>query len=41
MQALDWEANNLAEVDGSPSIDNPGGYDAVNRYGDEHILKLK
>ena len=36
MQALDWEANNLATVDGSPSIDNPGGYDAVNRYGDEH-----
>ncbi len=36
MQAYDWEANNLAAVDGSgTSADNLGGYDAVNRYGDE------
>lgn len=36
MQAYDWEANNLASVDGSgTSSSNPGGYDAVNRYGDE------
>lgn len=36
----DWEANNLNEVDRDDSsfvgIDNPGGYDAVNRYGDEN-----
>ncbi|MDC0249440.1 TonB-dependent receptor [Flavobacteriales bacterium] len=35
MQAQDWEANNMAAVDGTISSDNPGGYDAVNRYGDE------
>ncbi|MBT6807866.1 MAG: TonB-dependent receptor plug domain-containing protein, partial [Flavobacteriales bacterium] len=36
MQAHDWEADNMAQVDGTEaSIDNPGGYDAVNRYGDE------
>jgi iron complex outermembrane recepter protein len=37
----DWEADNLAEVDQADSlrvgVDNPGGYDAVNRYGDENI----
>ena len=36
----DWEANNLNEVDNEDSLlvgeDNPGGYDAVNRYGDEN-----
>lgn len=37
MQALDWEADNMAAVDGTISSDNPGGYDAVNRYGDEDI----
>jgi len=35
MQALDWEADNMAAVDGTISSNNPGGYDAVNRYGDE------
>ncbi|MEE2699831.1 MAG: TonB-dependent receptor [Bacteroidota bacterium] len=36
MQAYDWEANNLAAVDGTEMDENnPGGYDAVNRYGDE------
>ncbi len=38
MQAQDWEATNAAPVDGSPvGADNPGGYDAVNRYGDEDL----
>ncbi|MEO1416818.1 MAG: TonB-dependent receptor [Bacteroidota bacterium] len=46
MQADDWEANNMDESyrDTSDSravpyvgIDNPGGYDAVNRYGDENL----
>ena len=36
----DWEANNLNEVDAPDSarfgVDNWGGYDAVNRYGDEN-----
>jgi outer membrane cobalamin receptor len=35
MKAQDWEADNMAAVDGTISRDNPGGYDAVNRYGDE------
>ena len=36
MKAHDWEADNMAQVDGTDAeIDNPGGYDAVNRYGDE------
>ena len=35
MKAQDWEANNMAAVDGTTNINNPGGYDAVNRYGDE------
>ena len=37
MQANDWEADNLSSVDGSGTslASNPGGYDAVNRYGDE------
>jgi iron complex outermembrane receptor protein len=35
MQAHDWEADNMAAVDGTVSKSNPGGYDAVNRYGDE------
>jgi iron complex outermembrane receptor protein len=38
LQARDWEADNINPVDGSPvGIDNPGGYDAVNRYGDEDL----
>ena len=35
MQAHDWEADNMDAVDGTTSSDNPGGYDAINRYGDE------
>ena len=35
MQAHDWEADNMAAVDGTTSAHNPGGYDAINRYGDE------
>ncbi|MFM6999317.1 MAG: TonB-dependent receptor domain-containing protein [Bacteroidota bacterium] len=36
LRADDWEATNLKPTDGSASaIGNPGGYDAVNRYGDE------
>ena len=35
MQAHDWEADNMAAVDGTTPADNPGGYDAINRYGDE------
>ena len=35
MQAQDWEADNMAAVDGTNSANNPGGYDAINRYGDE------
>ena len=38
MRAYDWEANNMAAVDGTDTDENnPGGYDAVNRYGDEDI----
>ena len=37
MKARDWEANNLSPTPQSLSgISNPGGYDAVNRYGDEY-----
>jgi iron complex outermembrane receptor protein len=36
LQANDWEATNLDAVQGSEvGTDNWGGYDAVNRYGDE------
>ncbi len=36
LSADDWEATNLNPTDDSPSAaNNPGGYDAVNRYGDE------
>ena len=36
MQANDWQANNYAPVEGTDAGENnPGGYDAVNRYGDE------
>src|SRR5574343_271447 len=38
MRAYDWEANN---ADATPQslvgTNNPGGYDAVNRYGDENF----
>lgn len=37
MAADDWVANNYDQAFDSPSnINNPGGYDAVNRYGDEY-----
>ena len=36
MQANDWEANNIdASYDTESSVNNLGGYDAVNIYGDE------
>lgn len=36
MKAYDWEATNADPVKGSSNnANNPGGYDAVNRYGDE------
>jgi outer membrane receptor protein involved in Fe transport len=36
LKAYDWEADNLNPVYGSrEGSDNAGGYDAVNRYGDE------
>lgn len=37
MHANDWEATNYDTTSQSPTgIKNPGGYDAVNRYGDEY-----
>ncbi|MEO8148455.1 MAG: TonB-dependent receptor [Bacteroidia bacterium] len=37
MQAKDWEANNSDATQQSKSPEgSPGGYDAVNRYGDEY-----
>lgn len=37
MSADDWVANNYDQAFDSPSAaNNPGGYDAVNRYGDEY-----
>jgi outer membrane receptor protein involved in Fe transport len=37
MQARDWEATNYDATEQSPVDErNPGGYDAVNRYGDEY-----
>ncbi len=39
LQADDWVAENFQAVDGSPTpTGNPGGWDAVNIYGDEYIL---
>jgi len=38
MRANDWEANNSNSVEGlDTDQNNPGGYDAVNRYGDENL----
>lgn len=38
-RVYDWEANDpspsISSISDSIGIDNPGGYDAVNRYGDE------
>jgi len=39
LRAYDWEATNLDPIYGAlDGKDNPGGYDAVNRYGDEFSL---
>ncbi|MCB0570651.1 MAG: TonB-dependent receptor [Phaeodactylibacter sp.] len=39
LRADDWEAENDAAVDGTSTPQgNPGGWDAVNTYGDEYIL---
>ncbi|MFT7605876.1 MAG: iron complex outermembrane receptor protein, partial [Saprospiraceae bacterium] len=36
LRADDWVADNYDPVDGTDSgVDNPGGYDGVNSYGDE------
>jgi len=38
MSAYDWVADNSASVEGLDTDENnPGGYDAVNRYGDENL----
>lgn len=38
MCANDWEATNMAPTEQSLTDErNPGGYDAVNRYGDEEL----
>jgi len=38
LSADDWEANNVNSVEGlDTDVGNPGGYDAVNRYGDENL----
>jgi outer membrane receptor protein involved in Fe transport len=38
LQANDWVADNLDPIyDSEITADNPGGYDAVNRYGDEDL----
>ena len=38
LRALDWEADNLSATPQSRNKDdNPGGYDAVNVYGDEFL----
>ena len=37
-QANDWEADNYDPVFDSPAtVNNPGGFDAVNIYGDEYL----
>ena len=38
LSADDWVANNANSVEGLDTDENnPGGYDAVNRYGDENL----
>ncbi|MES2778905.1 MAG: carboxypeptidase-like regulatory domain-containing protein [Bacteroidota bacterium] len=38
MRAYDWEATNYTATSQSPvGAENAGGYDAVNRYGDEFV----
>ena len=42
MNANDWEAINSNSVEGLDTDEsNPGGYDAVNRYGDENLSPLQ
>ncbi len=42
MKAHDWEALNYNATENSKvGKDNPGGYDAVNRYGDEYVGALQ
>lgn len=42
LRADDWVANNYRSVDGSrDTVGNPGGYDAVNTYGDEDDNRFK
>ena len=39
LRADDWVADNLDSIYNSPTLQsNPGGYDAINRYGDELII---
>ena len=39
LTADDWEADNLDPTDESvEGLENPGGYDAINRYGDEVLF---
>lgn len=42
LRADDWEATNYDAVTGTDTTkegrNNPGGYDAVNRYGDENLV---
>jgi len=41
MRANDWNATNSNATSQSPvGINNPGGYDAVNRYGDEYTSRI-
>ncbi|MGQ3130438.1 MAG: TonB-dependent receptor [Flavobacteriales bacterium] len=41
MRANDWQATNYnPSTDSEAGKDNPGGYDAVNRYGDEALAGL-
>lgn len=40
LRADDWEADNMsASTNSWQPVGNPGGYDAVNRYGDELLTK--
>lgn len=41
LRANDWEADNMDPTEQSGSgINDPGGYDAVNRYGDERLFEI-
>jgi len=42
MRADDWKADNMDTASQSlVGADNPGGYDAVNRYGDENLSESR